>query len=86
MTDTIWKFPLTPDTETIKAPEGAEFLHVGIIERTGEPCLWVRVNPEAPETTYMVDLVPTGGDVDPDFVYVGTFMVEGGLFVFHVFV
>ena len=83
--NSIWKYPLRiADEQTIDFPEGAEVLAVQV--QKGAPCLWVRVDPAAPKTPRKIITHGTGHPV-PETTgrYIGTYQIEGGALVFHVF-
>ena len=83
--NSIRKYPLRiADEQTIDFPEGAEVLAVQV--QKGTPCLWVRVDPAAPKTPRKIITHGTGHPV-PETTgrYIGTYQIEGGALVFHVF-
>lgn len=82
---TIWKFELcSADWQTVEMPAGARIL--SLQTQRGALCLWAVVDPSmTPEvrrfaTYYTGDPLP---DDPGDFV--GTFQLDGGSLVFHVF-
>ena len=91
----IWKFTLQPPaaatsmpTTVIEMPEGAQILTVQV--QHGQPCIWAVVDVNAPKRKYEFWIWPTGGQTDtPPLMakeyYVGTFQLENGTLVFHVF-
>jgi hypothetical protein len=81
----IWKFTLEPEeTQWISMPKGAKLLHVGV--QYGKPRLWAQVEIDAPEEQRQIKIMGTGmvteNEVGP---YIGTFMMDDGTLVFHVF-
>ena len=70
------------DLGGISMPQGAEILHVA--EQHGVPCLWARVDPEAPMEDVALSVRGTGHD-GADGEHVGSFFMQGGDLVFHVF-
>lgn len=84
MAKTIFKYPLlAADRQVIAMPEGAELLCVD--SQHGRPCLWAIVDPDFPSESRPIEIRGTGhllGDVG---AYVGTFFLEDGDLVFHVF-
>jgi len=83
---TIWKFPLAiMDAQRIAMPEGAEILSVQVQHR--EPCLWAKVNPDAPPEMRYVRTYGTGHPIDESEAvsFIGTYQLNGGNLVFHVF-
>lgn len=81
---TIHKYPLTVTQTNVSTFEGARFLHVA--DQHGQITLWAEVNTLARESMCDVFVVPTGGDVPTDGDYLGTVLVDEGLYVFHVYV
>jgi hypothetical protein len=81
----IWKYPLqVTDEQVIDAPEGAEALTVQM--QSGTPCLWMRVDPASPKMPRKIITHGTGHRVqDTTGRYIGTYQLDGGALVFHVF-
>lgn len=83
----IWKYPLlTQDEQVVTIPEGAITMTVQV--QRGTPCLWAMVAPGADPEDRTIYTRGTGHDVgkDPDtLVYLGTYQLDGGALVFHVF-
>ena len=83
----IWKFTMQcADKQVVALPKGAKVLCVQT--QNESPCLWV-VNP-AVEVATTEDrtfaIYGTGHQHESiGGVYVGTFQLQGGLLVFHVF-
>lgn len=89
MAKTIYKFPLLPSGEKtrIAMPQGASILALQVQRDT--PCIWALVDPKASPVERTFHIAGTGHRL-PDLFdngdgYVGTFQVEGGQFVFHLF-
>ncbi len=81
---TIWKFPLAVDDNAVcHMPEGARVLTVAV--QTGAPWLWAIVDRHAPLEKRRFAVRGTGHDLDAVGDYIGTFMLDGGSLVFHVF-
>lgn len=85
----IWKFAIpTADKLSFKMPVGAEVLSVAV--QHNKPCLWALVNPDAAMETRTFYITGTGHDI-PDSVsrqfglFHGTFLLEDGALVFHIF-
>lgn len=88
MKRTIWKFPVTVTDEfTIEMPRGAHMLAVQT--QGGVPFLWALVDPEAELEQVGFRVFGTGHDatsvVDPGAFYVGTFQMQNGGLVFHLY-
>ena len=86
MSETIYKFTFNSlGVADADIPADAVPLHVGV-QRAG-PCIWVRLNAEARCERRRFRMIGTGWPdaVQPDWPYVGTFMMHEGALVFHVF-
>jgi hypothetical protein len=84
MAKTIWKYDLEPDGSVIEMPQGAKPLSV---QMQGDgPCLWALVDPEAAKESRRFHVAGTGHPL-PDNLgdHLGTFQMNGGALVFHVF-
>ncbi len=84
---TIYKYPfgITDDFE-IFMPEGARVLHVGM--QYDRPCIWALVDPNAVQEERKFHLAGTGHSIEDkiaDWQYVGTFTMQDGALVFHLF-
>ena len=80
---TIWKYPLDIRTE-IMIPTGAKILCVHV--QNDRPCLWAQVDPKAVKEKRTFKIYGTGHEMfDACGTYVGTFMTDGGAFVWHVY-
>lgn len=82
MAKKIFKYTLNP-TRDLVLPYGARLLHVA--EQHGEAVLWAEI-----ETTNLIVYrklahIPTGGTPPKDGLYIGTFLMENGSLVFHVY-
>lgn len=85
---TVYKytFQILDDFE-ILIPTGARILHVDV--QRGQPCIWALVDPNAVDEVRKFHLAGTGHPIyDKVFEYrhVGTFMMENGALVFHLFI
>ena len=83
---TIWKFPLqSVAVQTIELPAGFDILTVQV--QNGAPCLWAAVDPDAQKTRAQIRIIGTGHDVPTPALdrYIGTFQIDNGKLVFHVF-
>ena len=86
---TIWKYkiPLTDKFE-LHLPVGAEILYVNtqIIDCEEQYCMWVGVNSEASQEKREFILRGTGhGMPDVTLEYIGSFWVDKGVLIFHLF-
>jgi hypothetical protein len=82
----IWKFPLQlTNRQTIAMPPSAEVLCVQ--PQNGRPCLWALVHDiDVPAYDRTFSMYVTGeiwGAITGE--YVGTFQLNGGELVFHIF-
>lgn len=82
----IFKYPLqVTDQQTIKMPYGAKVLCVQV--QDGTPCLWALVDPTVESVDHFVNTVGTGHPTNQVAEnYVGTYQLQGGALVFHVFI
>ncbi len=84
MSRTIWKYTLAiADDVELCMPEGARILTVA--EQHGLPWLWAMVDPAAPKVARRLAIRGTGHPLGDVGDYIGTFMLERGALVFHVF-
>ncbi len=79
---TVWKYLLSHYDEIIMMPRGAVVLCVQT--QRGQPCLWVKVNPKL-ELEGRHFLTFGTGHPNVEGNYIGTYQVEAGQFVFHIF-
>lgn len=80
---TIYKYPFEiTDVFTIKMPGHSKILDVKM--QNGTPCIWALVDTEEPEIEKTFYLYGTGHKFTKG-EYVGTFQVNGGELVFHLF-
>lgn len=83
---TIWKFVIEPgDTVIIGMPKGAQVLSVD--SQYGVPCVWALVDPDAPKVLRKFRMAGTAHHVEKKHTknFVGTFQLDGGSLVFHLF-
>lgn len=85
---TIWKYPLLAKTEQIiTIPQGARILTVQT--QNGFPCLWAMVDQSKGKVRRVVYTYGTGHPISTEYCtmdYVGTFQLDNGGLVFHVFI
>jgi hypothetical protein len=81
---TIWKYPLG-DTfpKSIMMPCGAKVLTVQMQGRQLQ--LWALVDPNQPYEPRRFSVFGTGWESEISGTYIGTFQLDGGSLVFHVF-
>lgn len=84
MKQVIWKYELK---ETLSMPSGSKIMCVQT--QNNIPCLWVICNPDSPEVSRNFLVLGTGHVIiEPITIreyYIGTYQINGGEFVFHVF-
>jgi len=83
----VYKYPLLAQNDfVIMLQKGAKILHVEM--QHGKPQMWVLQNPNASQVQRHFMLVATGEPRDDieGAEFVGTFLAQGGVFVFHLFV
>lgn len=81
----IFKYKLEVEgAQHIEMPERADILCVQV--QNGEPHIWARVDPAAPKEKVFFRTYGTGHEMEKSWKrYVGTYQLEGGALVFHVF-
>jgi len=84
MTKTIWKTELTPWSGAVMLPKGARPISVHM--QDGTPMMWSIVDPAEEGEELRIHIAGTGHDL-PDGLgrFIGTFLVQAGTLVFHVF-
>lgn len=83
---TIWKFPLqTVGMQSVQMPRNARILCVQV--QRCEPCLWAMVDETKPLVERRIRIIGTEHPIDASAVlhYIGTYQLDGGGLVFHVF-
>ena len=88
MEKTIWKFELeTKNISMIQMPKEAEILCIQ--EQFEKPCMWVLVDPDQEKEERYFEIFRTGHPVHCDMgverKYIGTYQLNNGALVFHVF-
>lgn len=80
----IWKYTLQGPRCTVQMPAGARILDLQVQHNL--PQIWALVDPAAPTVSRTFQAVPTGGEFsEAGWSYVGTFQINGGSLVFHIF-
>jgi len=80
----IFKFPvLDQDRFQLEIPEGAEFL--SLQTQSGTPQMWFKVDEHAAKQRRRFLVAGTGHYVVPSAHFLGTFQLDDGARVFHVF-
>ena len=85
--ETIWKYEFDQDINTIRMPKNAKILSIQVQREI--PCIWVMVDPDQPGEVRKFEIYGTGHHIEPinGFIrkFIGTFQLNNGLFVFHLF-
>lgn len=88
VTKCVWKFPIEiTDGQLIEMPHGARV--IAVQAQRDAVCLWAIVEPGARREERHVIVAGTGHQLPPnveEYQYAGTFQLQGGLLVFHVFI
>jgi len=81
----IWKYQIAiSDVQTIEMPAGAKIL--SLQTQDGTPCIWALCNEEASKELRTFTMYGTGHIIHKDpGTFIGTFQMDGGELVFHVF-
>lgn len=86
-TKEIWKFNIGPGQGPTVMPKGAQILCVQ--NQREKACIWALIDPnETEEEKRYFWIIGTGHGFAYDedkHVYIGTFQLDGGLLVYHVF-
>jgi hypothetical protein len=81
----IYKYPVSPAFSSIELPRYSKILCIQM--QGNQPCLWAMVDKDCKEKESRIfEIYGTGHDMkEVPQEYIGTFQVNGGQFVFHVF-
>lgn len=81
----IWKYTLALGQTSFLIPVESQFLSLHV--QNDQICLWFCCDPKAEKETRRFVAYPTGVTVPAldDELYLGTALLSGGAFVFHVF-
>jgi len=81
----IYKYQIFPgDMQVLEIPQDSKILCVQT--QGGEPQMWVQQYTEGSLTQKEIYIIPTGATFDADDKkYIGTFQLNGGTLVFHVY-
>ncbi len=83
---TIFKYPIQiTDEQEIFLPDKANILTVQT--QYGQPHIWALCNPKEVPMSRTLFICGTGNPIDSiaDKKYIGTFQMDNGLFVWHLF-
>lgn len=83
--ETIWKFELMiTDRQEIQMPILSEILTVQM--QYGVPCLWAKVSSDYKKENKIILMYGTGHRIVHELgKYIGTFQIDDGQLIFHVF-
>jgi hypothetical protein len=82
----IWKFAVPVERSfKVEMPKDAEVLSVQV--QHGAPCMWAMCDPNAKKEERIFHVIGTGHEVGdrPITKFIGTFQLEGGAFIGHLF-
>lgn len=84
MAKSVWKFKVTTGEQKLRLPSGATPLDVQV--QNGDPCVWFLVDDSNDTEVRSIQAFGTGHKV-PDSIgdYIGTFQLNNGMLVFHLF-
>ena len=89
MTKKIYKYEIpVQDDIRLDVPIGAKVLTVQADEKTGNPCIWMLVDPEEfDKEERRFRLSGTGHPIEDEnnHAYIGTFQIHRGEFIGHLF-
>lgn len=86
MNQTIWKYNVKiDDVQTVAMPEGAKLLSVQVQHNL--VTIWAMVDPRNLNVNRIIQMAGTGHDMSERIMgdFLGTFQIESGALVFHVF-
>lgn len=72
---------------TLTLPEHCRILCIQVDNKTNQPCLWVECNIKAPliDVNFELNLTGKPYELNGARFYIGTFQLNGGMFVGHLF-
>lgn len=81
----VYKYHLTTASETeLQMPVGAQVLRVDVQHES--ICLWALVDPDAQNERRVFEVFGTGHEMpNQNRIFINTFLVRGGSYVFHAF-
>lgn len=82
---TIWKYTLSETISTVLIPKGSKILTVQL--QFNEIAIWALINDtETEKEERKFQIIGTGHNINHGpGDYIGTFQMNGGMYVFHVF-
>lgn len=86
MSRQIWKFELRHQTDVIQVPKGGTIRHLAVQGPEEDINLWIEVTPGAALEPRRFGVFTTGHDLPEIYTnYIGSVMLQAGMFVFHVY-
>ena len=84
MPKVVWKSHISPGQTEVNLPRGANPVSVDV--QNGHLMMWSIVDSAQPKVPLSIYVAGTGADL-PEHIdrFIGTFLIEGGSLVFHVF-
>lgn len=86
MSQVVYKYELKPSKTILSLPSNAEILAVGC--QNDGLFIWAKVRPNNPQENRTFEVYGTGHeipDVEGKLKFIGTALMLGGMFVWHVF-
>ncbi len=82
----IFKYEISPGKTTVLTHANAKFLSVQV--QRNIPCVWIEVDTNEDLVHYTYHIIPTGSEFTNDnkLNYLGTFQLDNGNLVFHVYI
>lgn len=83
---TVWKYEIPMHGVAqfeLLIPVPAKVVHVEMQGIT--PTMWIELNPESPSFPKHFSIVGTGHQIPVNAAHVGSWQMEGGRFVFHLY-
>lgn len=86
----VWKYPFRlADKFMLQVPVEGEVLSLQVDQKTNLPCIWFLVNPAHKTEVRNFEIYDTGEymscDINTHRIYIGTFQLDGGDLIAHVF-
>lgn len=79
----MFKYPLQGGKTRLQLPKDAVIRHVDY--QHGDFQVWVEVPLGATTAERVIRMIPTGGDVDENWTYINTVLIQNGSLVFHFY-
>jgi hypothetical protein len=80
----IWKYTIQGPRVTLEMPQGAKIVSLQV--QDNQPQIWALVDPSEWKISRTFRALPTGVEFNAaGLTYVGTFQINDGTLVFHIF-